>query len=113
MQTLAQVESGALITGGALSVKAKDTTNHINVTGGEPCLHPGLPEIVPVTEFRDVFGIGLTNTIGGADVRALMRACGEMPLPPYIKRGRHEAAFYADTNLKREPARVPAVSEAA
>jgi hopanoid C-2 methylase len=30
-----------------------------------------------------------------------------------IKRGRHEAAFYADTNLKREPARVPAVSEAA
>jgi multiple sugar transport system substrate-binding protein len=34
---------------------------------------PGLPEIVPVTEFRDVFGIGLTNTIGGADVRAEMQ----------------------------------------
>jgi multiple sugar transport system substrate-binding protein len=31
---------------------------------------PGLPEIAPVTEFRDVFGIGLTNTIGGADARA-------------------------------------------
>jgi multiple sugar transport system substrate-binding protein len=31
---------------------------------------PGLPEIVPVTEFRDVFGVGLTNTIGGADARA-------------------------------------------
>jgi multiple sugar transport system substrate-binding protein len=28
---------------------------------------PGLPEIVPVTEFRDVFGIALTNMIGGAD----------------------------------------------
>jgi len=30
---------------------------------------PGLPEIVPVTEFRDVFGVALTNTIGGADAR--------------------------------------------
>ena len=28
----------------------------------------GLPEIVPVTEFRDTLGIGLTNIIGGADV---------------------------------------------
>lgn len=28
---------------------------------------PGLPEIVPVTEFRDVFGVALTNMIGGAD----------------------------------------------
>jgi multiple sugar transport system substrate-binding protein len=27
----------------------------------------GLPEIIPVTEFRDIFGIGLTNMIGGAD----------------------------------------------
>lgn len=34
---------------------------------------PGLPEIVPVTEFRDVFGVGLTNTIGGADARAEMQ----------------------------------------
>jgi multiple sugar transport system substrate-binding protein len=29
---------------------------------------PGLPEIVPVTEFRDVIGIALTNMIQGADV---------------------------------------------
>lgn len=28
---------------------------------------PGLPEIVPVTEFRDVYGIALTNMINGAD----------------------------------------------
>ena len=28
---------------------------------------PGLPEIVPVTEFRDIFGVALTNMIGGAD----------------------------------------------
>lgn len=29
---------------------------------------PGLPEILPVTEFRDTIGTALTNTIGGADV---------------------------------------------
>ena len=28
---------------------------------------PGLPEIIPVTEFRDVMGIALTNMVGGAD----------------------------------------------
>jgi multiple sugar transport system substrate-binding protein len=28
---------------------------------------PGLPDIEPVTEFRDTFGIALTNLIGGAD----------------------------------------------
>jgi multiple sugar transport system substrate-binding protein len=34
---------------------------------------PGLPQIIPVTEFRDVFGIALTNTIGGADVASELR----------------------------------------
>ncbi|MCC7283057.1 MAG: sugar ABC transporter substrate-binding protein [Acetobacteraceae bacterium] len=34
---------------------------------------PGLPEIIPVTEFRDTFGIALTNMIGGADVAAELR----------------------------------------
>ena len=29
---------------------------------------PGLPVIVPVTEFRDTIGSGLTNIVGGADV---------------------------------------------
>ncbi len=29
---------------------------------------PGLPVILPVTEFRDTIGTALTNTIGGADV---------------------------------------------
>jgi hypothetical protein len=32
--TLAQIQSGAVITGGALSVTARDDTKHINVTGG-------------------------------------------------------------------------------
>lgn len=30
---------------------------------------PSLPQIVPVTEFRDTFGIALTNMISGADAR--------------------------------------------
>ena len=30
-------------------------------------VRPGLPEIVAVTEFRDVFGVALTNMISGAD----------------------------------------------
>ena len=34
---------------------------------------PGLPEIVPVTEFRDTIGIALTNTIGGADVASELK----------------------------------------
>lgn len=38
---------------------------------------PGLPEIVSVTEFRDVFGIGLTNTLGGADVRTELKKATE------------------------------------
>ena len=29
---------------------------------------PGLPVILPVTEFRDTLGAGLTNIVGGADV---------------------------------------------
>ncbi len=35
--------------------------------------HPGLPEIIPVTEFRDTLGVALTNMIGGADIRAELR----------------------------------------
>ena len=46
---------------------------------------PGLPEIVPVTEFRDVFGIGLTNTIGGADARAEMQKATEAFAPVLAK----------------------------
>jgi len=34
---------------------------------------PGLPIIVPVTEFRDTFGIALTNMINGADPAAEMK----------------------------------------
>ena len=34
---------------------------------------PGLPVIVPVTEFRDVFGVALTNMINGADPAAELK----------------------------------------
>jgi multiple sugar transport system substrate-binding protein len=38
---------------------------------------PGLPVIIPVTEFRDVFGVALTNMIGGADPRAELEKATE------------------------------------
>jgi multiple sugar transport system substrate-binding protein len=39
---------------------------------------PGLPIISPVTEFRDVFGVALTNMINGADAASeLKRATAE------------------------------------
>ena len=34
---------------------------------------PGLPVIVPVTEFRDIFGVALTNMLDGADPAAEMK----------------------------------------
>jgi len=34
---------------------------------------PGLPVIVPVTEFRDTIGAGLTNIVGGADVASELK----------------------------------------
>ena len=34
---------------------------------------PGLPVISPVTEFRDVFGVALTNMINGADPAAELK----------------------------------------
>lgn len=45
----------------------------------------GLPQIVPVTEFRDVFGVALTNAIGGADVAAELRKATEAFAPVLAK----------------------------
>ena len=36
-----------------------------------------LPVIVPVTEFRDIMGVALTNVIGGADPAAEMKKATE------------------------------------
>jgi multiple sugar transport system substrate-binding protein len=38
---------------------------------------PGLPQIIPVTEFRDIFGVALTNTLSGADVQAELKKATE------------------------------------
>ena len=38
---------------------------------------PGLPVIVPVTEFRDTIGVGLTNIVGGADVATELKKATE------------------------------------
>ncbi|MBI1243853.1 MAG: extracellular solute-binding protein [Alphaproteobacteria bacterium] len=46
---------------------------------------PGLPEISPVTEFRDVFGVGLTNMIGGADAKAELTKATEAFTPVLAK----------------------------
>lgn len=45
----------------------------------------GLPQIVPVTEFRDVFGVALTNAIGGADVAAELKKATEAFAPVLLK----------------------------
>ena len=37
----------------------------------------GLPQIIPVTEFRDVFGVALTNTLSGADPAAELKKATE------------------------------------
>ena len=41
--------------------------------GSARIAQPGLPVIVPVTEFRDTFGIALTNMINGADAAAELK----------------------------------------
>ncbi len=45
----------------------------------------GLPEIVPVTEFRDTIGVALTNIIGGADVATELRRATEAFKPVLAK----------------------------
>jgi len=44
-----------------------------------------LPQIVPVTEFRDVFGVALTNALGGADVAAELKKATEAFAPVLVK----------------------------
>jgi multiple sugar transport system substrate-binding protein len=38
---------------------------------------PGLPVIIPVTEFRDVFGVALANMLSGADPAAELKKATE------------------------------------
>ncbi|MCX7383242.1 MAG: sugar ABC transporter substrate-binding protein [Alphaproteobacteria bacterium] len=45
----------------------------------------GLPVIVPVTEFRDTIGVGLTNIVGGADVATELKKATEAFQPALDK----------------------------
>lgn len=45
----------------------------------------GLPEIVPVTEFRDTIGVALTNIVGGADPAAELKRATEAFQPVLAK----------------------------
>ncbi len=45
----------------------------------------GLPEIVPVTEFRDTIGVALTNIVGGGDPEAELRKATEAFRPVLAK----------------------------
>ena len=45
----------------------------------------GLPEIVPVTEFRDTIGVALTNVVGGADPQAELKKATEAFRPVLAK----------------------------
>ncbi len=45
----------------------------------------GLPEIVPVTEFRDTIGIALTNIVGGADPAAELKRASDTFRPVLAK----------------------------
>jgi multiple sugar transport system substrate-binding protein len=68
-----------LRTGSGTPPRASAYADPVSRTGGFPddwfdatltslkISRSGLPDIVPVTEFRDTLGIGLTNIIGGAD----------------------------------------------
>ncbi|MCC7021754.1 MAG: extracellular solute-binding protein [Thermomicrobiales bacterium] len=42
---------------------------------------PSLPQIIPVTEFRDIFGIALTNMISGADPKQELESATEQFRP--------------------------------
>ncbi len=51
------------------------------VVGSAAIGRPALPIIVPVTEFRDIFGVALTNMIGGADAETELKKAEEQFKP--------------------------------
>ncbi|MNS61433.1 Bacterial extracellular solute-binding protein [compost metagenome] len=51
------------------------------VVGSGKVSQLALPVIIPVTEFRDIYGVGLTNMIGGADPAAELKKATEQFAP--------------------------------
>jgi multiple sugar transport system substrate-binding protein len=48
-----------------------------SVVGSGNISRLALPVIIPVTEFRDVYGVALTNMIGGGDPAAELKKATE------------------------------------
>ena len=55
------------------------------MAGSIKVARPGLPEIVAVTEFRDIYGIALTNMLQGADPAAELKKASEQFKPILAK----------------------------
>jgi multiple sugar transport system substrate-binding protein len=55
------------------------------LAGSSKIGRPGLPQIIPVTEFRDIFGVALTNTLSGADPAAELKKATEAFKPVLAK----------------------------
>ena len=55
------------------------------MSGSIAIARPGLPEIVGVTEFRDIYGIALTNMIQGGDPAAELKKASEQFKPILAK----------------------------
>src|SRR5215469_2220401 len=55
------------------------------MAGSIKIARPGLPEITAVTEFRDIYGIALTNMLQGADPASELKKASEQFRPIYAK----------------------------
>ena len=55
------------------------------MSGSIKIARPGLPEIVAVTEFRDIYGIGLTNMLQGADPATELKKASDQFRPILAK----------------------------
>jgi multiple sugar transport system substrate-binding protein len=55
------------------------------MSGSNKIARPGLPEIVAVTEFRDIYGIGLTNMLQGSDPATELKKASEQFRPVLAK----------------------------
>jgi len=55
------------------------------MAGSIKIARPGLPEIVAVTECRDIYGIGLTNMLQGADPATELKKASEQFKPIFAK----------------------------
>jgi len=92
-QQIAMLKAGAGAPGRASAYLDTDTISQSKfgkqyfecLLGSAKVARAALPQIVPVTEFRDVFGVALTNALGGADVAAELKKATETFAPVLVK----------------------------